>query len=449
MSTTSMSRKHATGGVSGINRRIMWRLMPLLILIYVISFLDRTNIGMAKDRMEIDLGISAAAYGLGAGLFFLAYAALEIPSNMVMHKVGARSWIARIMVTWGLISGLMAIVWNETSFYVMRILLGAAEAGLFPGVMLYLTYWFGRDMRARANGYFLIGACIASVIGGPVGGLLLQLDGLGGLHGWQWMFIVEALPAVLLSVVVFKVLPNRPHDAKWLSKDEADEIVHRIAVEEAESVEASGTRSIMGIFKDRTVMFAIFINFAHQISLYSVTYFLPSVIAKSNGSLPPWIVGSLAAIPWLFGGLGAALITPRATNPRRTKTFVIVGVLAMTVGTTVGVVAGPVLAIVGLSLAGLFWFVVQPIMFSVPSARLSGLTLATGLALMNTVGITGGFVGPTVMGFAEQATGNTFAGLWLSVVLLVLAAIAACFLDLDPHRKLARRAGSTAQAGER
>ncbi|MDR2256610.1 MAG: MFS transporter [Arthrobacter sp.] len=445
MSTTEMRGRQVRSDVAGINRRIMWRLMPLLMLIYVISFLDRTNIGMAKDRMEIDLGISAAAYGLGAGLFFLAYAALEIPSNMMMHKVGARAWIGRIMITWGIISGLMAIVWNEASFYVMRILLGAAEAGLFPGVMLYLTYWFGRDMRARANGYFLIGACIASVLGGPVGGLLLQMDGVGGLHGWQWMFIIEAIPAVLLSFVVFFKLPNRPHNAKWLSKDEADEIVSRLEREAAETVEASGTRSFLGIFKDRTVMFAIYINFAHQISLYSVTYFLPSVIAKSNGSLPPWLVGSFAAIPWLFGGIGAALITPRVTrNARSTKLAVVVGVLAMTVGTTIGVLAGPVFAIVGLSLAGLFWFVVQPIMFSVPSTRLSGVTLASGLALMNTVGITGGFVGPTVMGFTEQATGNTFAGLWLSVVLLVLAAVAAFFLDLDPTKKAAKAAGITA-----
>jgi len=424
-----------------INTKIMRRLMPLLMLVYIISFLDRTNISMAKDRLEVDLGITAAAYGLGAGLFFLAYAALEIPSNMIMHKVGARAWIFRIMITWGIISGCMALVNNETGFYILRVLLGAAEAGLFPGVMLYLTYWFGRDMRARANGYFLIGACIASIIGGPVGGLLLQMDGIGGLHGWQWMFIIEAVPAVLLAPVVFFVLPNKPHDAKWLTKAEADEITERLAREEAEALEASGTRSFLGIFKDRTVMFAIYINLAHQISLYSVTYFLPSIIAQAaETAMATWLIGSLAAIPWLFGAIGALLITPRATmTPNRTKRAVTVGLVAMTVGTVVGVVGGPVMGMVGFALAGLFWFVVQPIMFSVPGNRLGGLTLATGLALMNTIGITGGFFGPTVMGFAETSTGNPLAGLWFAVALLLLAVIASFFLQFDPAGKRARR----------
>lgn len=424
--------------VAATNTKIMRRLMPLLMLVYVISFLDRTNISMAKDRLEADLGLSAAAYGLGAGLFFLAYAALEIPSNMIMHKVGARAWIFRIMITWGIISGCMALVDNEASFYILRILLGAAEAGLFPGVMLYLTYWFGRDMRARANGYFLVGACIASIIGGPLGGVLLQLDGIGGLHGWQWMFIIEAIPAVLLSPVILLMLPNKPQDAKWLSSAQAEEITGRLAREEAESLAASGTRSFIGIFKDRTVMLAIYINLAHQISLYSVTYFLPSIIAKaSETAMATWLIGSLAAIPWLFGALGALFITPRVTTTsNRTKRAVTVGLVAMTAGTVVGVIGGPVLGMVGFALAGLFWFVVQPIMFSVPGNRLGGLTLATGLALMNTVGITGGFFGPTVMGFAETATGNPLAGLWFAVALLLLAMVASLFLQLDPTGKL-------------
>lgn len=419
--------------VAAINRRIFRHLMPLLLLAYIISFLDRTNIGMAKDRLEIDLGITAAAYGLGAGLFFLAYAAMEIPSNLILHKVGARFWITRIMITWGLLSAGMAFVNNEITFYIMRVLLGAAEAGLFPGVMLYLTYWFGRDVRARANGYFLIGACIASIIGGPLGGLLLQLDGLAGWHGWQWMFVVEGLPAVAFAFVIWKMLPDRPHNAKWLTAAEAKEIETRLAAEQAEAVAHNGTHSFGGIFKDRTVMLAIFINLCHQISLYSVTYFLPSVIAKASG-FAPWLVGSLAAIPWVFGALGALFITPRANTPQRTKKLVITGLIAMSIGTVVGVIGGPILGMVGFALAGLFWFVVQPIMFSVPGGRLTGVTLASGLALMNTIGITGGFFGPTVMGFTEKATGNTLAGLWFAIGLLLLAVIAASFLQLDPSK---------------
>lgn len=419
--------------VAAMNKLNFRKLMPLLILAYIISFLDRTNIGMAKDRMEIDLGISAAAYGLGAGLFFLAYAALEIPSNLIMHKVGARFWITRIMITWGILSACMAFVVNDTSFYVMRILLGAAEAGLFPGVMLYLTYWFGRDVRAKANGYFLIGACIAVVAGGPLGGLLLEMEGIGGLHGWQWMFIIEGIPAVLLAFVVWKHLPNRPQDAKWLTAEQSSELECRLAAEQAESIEASGTHSFFQIFKDRTVMLAIFINLAHQVSLYSVTYFLPSVIAKSN-DMAPWLVGSLAAVPWLFGALGALFITPRANTPQKSKNFVIIGLIAMSVGTTIGVLGGSVLSLVGFALAGLFWFVVQPIMFSVPGTRLNGVTLASGLALMNTIGITGGFFGPTIMGAVESRTGSGLGGLWFAIGLLLLAVVAACFLQLDPKK---------------
>lgn len=436
----TMAMKPAPGQAA-LTKRIFVKLMPLLTLVYIISFLDRTNIGLAKQRLEVDLGITAAAYGLGAGLFFLAYAVLEIPSNLIMHKVGARVWITRIMITWGLISAAMAFVVNDVSFYIMRILLGAAEAGLFPGVMLYLTYWFGKEDRAKANGYFILGACIASVVGGPIGGLLLQMDGFGGLHGWQWMFIVEGLPAALLSIVVWKKLPNRPADATWLTPAEAEDITSRLAAEQDDAVAHSGTHSFLGIFKDKVVLVAIFVNLAHQISLYSVTYFLPGVIAQA-GKLDPWLVGTLAAVPWLFGGLGILFITPKASKPERMQRAVMIGLAAMIAGTTLGVLGGPFLGLIGFALAGLFWFVIQPIMFNVPGTRLNGVTLATGLALMNTIGITGGFFGPTIMGFTEQATGNALAGLWFSVGLLVIA------LLLAPIMRLSRRSPDLTEAGE-
>jgi len=197
-----------------MDRRNMLRLMPLILAAYVMSFLDRTNIGMAKKQLEIDLGISAAAYGLGAGLFFLTYAASEVPSNLIMHRIGARIWITRIMITWGLISAGMAFVQGETSFYILRLLLGAAEAGLFPGILLYFTYWFRSEIRARAIGLLLLGACTASILGAPLGGLLMGLDGWLGWQGWQWMFFLEGIPCVFLAIWVFKKLPNGPADAK-------------------------------------------------------------------------------------------------------------------------------------------------------------------------------------------------------------------------------------------
>ena len=196
----------STAGVtdeSRLNRLLLRKLMPLLVVVYVMSFLDRTNIALAKASMGIDLGLSAAAYGLGAGLFFLTYALFEVPSNLIMQRVGARFWITRIMITWGLLSAGMAFVQGETSFYIMRLLLGVAEAGLFPGVMLYLTYWFNREQRARATGYFLLGVCLANILSGPLGGALLELDGWLGWHGWQWLFVLNGLPAVALAYVAW------------------------------------------------------------------------------------------------------------------------------------------------------------------------------------------------------------------------------------------------------
>ena len=228
-----MSKPNTTSAShASLNSLMLRKLMPLLVIVYVISFLDRTNIALAKHSMSIDLGISAAAYGLGAGLFFLTYAAFEIPSNLIMHRVGARFWITRIMVTWGALSVAMAFVTGETSFYVMRLLLGAAEAGLFPGVMLYLTYWFGREERARATGYFLLGVCVANIVGGPLGGALLELDGRLGFHGWQWLFVIEGVPAILLAFVAWKMLPDRPTSAPWLSREDAIALERRLAAEQ-------------------------------------------------------------------------------------------------------------------------------------------------------------------------------------------------------------------------
>lgn len=198
------------------HKKIYRHLMPLLIVAYIISFIDRTNIGMAKATMSVDIGLSATAFGLGAGLFFLTYAVLEIPSNLFLTRIGARRWIARIMITWGILSCGMAFVTGPTSFYVMRLLLGAAEAGLYPGIIYYLTLWFGREERAKATGLFLLGVCLANIIGAPLGGLLLSLDGMSGWHGWQWMFFIEGLPAIALAFVVWRRLPDKPADARWL-----------------------------------------------------------------------------------------------------------------------------------------------------------------------------------------------------------------------------------------
>lgn len=414
---TTSAAQHAS-----LNSLMLRKLMPLLVIVYVISFLDRTNIALAKHSMSIDLGISAAAYGLGAGLFFLTYAAFEIPSNLIMHKVGARFWITRIMVTWGALSVAMAFVTGETSFYVMRLLLGAAEAGLFPGVMLYLTYWFGREERARATGYFLLGVCVANIVGGPLGGALLELDGLLGFHGWQWLFVIEGLPAILLAFVVWKLLPDRPTSAKWLSRDEAVALERRLAAEHDSQGSGHGAGALRSVLGDRQVWLAILVYFCHQLTIYTVIFFLPGIIGAS-GHFSPLTIGLLTATPWVAAAIGAATLPRLASDSSKSRRMLIGGLVIMASGMLIAAWSTPAIGLLGVCLSASMFFVVQSIIFTFPSSRLSGSALAGGLGLVNSCGLLGGFVGPTVMGIIEQTTGRAMNGLVCLAVALLIAAV--------------------------
>lgn len=405
-----------------LNRLLFAKLMPLLIAAYVLSFLDRTNIALAKHHLDVDLGISAAAYGLGAGLFFLTYALSEIPSNLIMHRVGARFWIARIMITWGLISAAMAFVQGETSFYLLRLLLGIAEAGLFPGVMLYLTYWFGREQRARATGYFLLGVCLANIIGGPLGAALMQLDGVFGWRGWQWMFMLEGLPAVFFAFVVWKKLPDRPSKAPWLSAAEAQQIERQLATE-AEEGTSHGGHGLKQCLTPQ-ILLAIFVYFCHQITVYTVIFFLPGIIGK-YGEMSALQIGLLTSLPWLAAAIGAIALPKFASTPRRARHMLVAGLLTMALGLAIASLAGPVISLTGFCLSAVMFFVVQSIIFLYPASRLKGAALAGGLGFVNSCGLLGGFVGPSVMGLIEQSTGNAMNGMKVIAVVLVVAALAA------------------------
>lgn len=393
-----------------LNALMFRKLMPMLIFAYVISFLDRTNISLAKTHMAVDLGISAAAYGFGAGLFFLTYALMEVPSNLIMHRVGARLWITRIMITWGILSAGMAFITDETTFYIARALLGAAEAGLFPGVMLYLTYWFGKEQRARASGYFLIGVCLANIISGPIGGLLLEMDGIMGWHGWQWLFFLEGIPAVLFSVVIWKKLPDKPSKARWLTQEQADEVEQALKKENDEEI-ASGNvgHSFKGVFKIPQLWLAIAVYFLHQISVYSVIFFLPGIIG-TYGGLTSVEIGLLNSIPWVAAALGAAFLPKYATTPTLSRKIMFGGLILMSAGLTLAAYTPPMIALIGFTLTASMFFVVQPVVFLFASSRLAGAGMAAGLALVNTCGITGGFFGPSLLGFVEQTTGSTKTG---------------------------------------
>jgi MFS family permease len=419
LTTATAAAAPAVPAEQRLNSLLLRKLMPLLIVVYVMSFLDRTNIALAKASMGIDLGLSAAAYGLGAGLFFLTYALAEVPSNLIMHRVGARFWITRIMITWGLLSAGMAFVQGETSFYIMRLLLGVAEAGLFPGVMLYLTYWFDREQRARATGYFLLGVCLANILSGPLGGALLELDGVMGWHGWQWLFVIEGLPAVALAYVVWKKLPDGPSSAPWLSAAEAEDIERRLNAEKAAAPQQS---RLSQMFRDKQIWLAIAVYFVHQITIYTVIFFLPGIIG-TYAALSPFEIGMLTSVPWIAAAIGAATLPRLATSPSRCRTLLFFGLLTMAAGLLLASLSNSFIGLIGFSLTALMLFVVQSIIFVFPSSRLSGSALAAGLAFVTTCGLLGGFVGPSVMGLIEQTTGNTRNGLWLIASLLVLAAL--------------------------
>ncbi|MBN3728088.1 MFS transporter [Burkholderia sp. Ac-20379] len=409
---------------ASLNRLLFRKLMPILIVAYVISFLDRTNIAFAKHAMGVDLGISSAAYGLGAGLFFLTYAALEIPSNLVLHRVGARFWITRIMITWGLLSVAMAFVQGETSFYVMRLLLGAAEAGLFPGVMLYLTYWFGREERARATGYFLLGVCVANIVGGPLAGALIELDGALGFHGWQWLFAVEGVPAILMAFVVWRKLPDRPSTAAWLPAETGRALERSLLAEQQAGSASHGGHSFGLAVRDPQIWLAIFVYFCHQLTIYTMIFFLPGMISAS-GKFSPFAVGLLSAMPWIAAALGAATLPRLARDSKRSRSLLCTGLVVMALGLVCAAYATPALGLLCVCVAAAMFFVVQAIIFTFPASRLTGSALAGGLGLVNTCGLLGGFVGPTVVGAIEQATGNAKNGLTLLAVALAIAAVVA------------------------
>lgn len=418
--------------------------MPILIVGYLIAFLDRTNIGMAKEALEVDIGLTAASYGLGAGLFFAAYALLEVPSNLIMHRVGARFWIARIMLTWGIISMGMALVWNEWSFYAFRVLLGVAEAGFYPGVILYLTFWFTRKDRARAIGLFLVGVSLANIIGAPLGGALLQMDGLLGLHGWQWMFIIEGVPAVLLAFFIWFKLPNGPSEAKWLSADDKALLTAELAAEDdGAGSGAHGFKALLPVVKEPMVWLIIAIYFTHQVASYLLHFFLPSIISSFDATMSTLTVGFITAVPWIASAIGGLTLPKYGTTLRKQRAFVSGGLVVVAGGLLLAALSGGnlVVAMIGFILAAFWFFVIQSMLFTFPARLLSGAAVAAGIALINTFGLLGGFLGPTIMGSLEAATGNPLSGLWFVIILCAIGSALA--LALRAKKETVPVAGAT------
>ncbi|MGF6484290.1 MFS transporter [Paraburkholderia sp. JPY419] len=405
------------------------RILPFIFICYVISYLDRTNVGFAALTMNKDLGLTPEQFGLGAGLFFIGYFLFEIPSNLIMQKVGARIWIARIMFTWGLISMLTAFVVGPKSFAVARFLLGLAEAGFTPGIYLYFTHWFPGKWRAKVTAAFLVGIPVANMIGSPISGALLQLGGLHGLRSWQWLLLIEGVPAVLLGIACLFVLDDRPEKARWLTAEEKHSLARRLALEQGDIGAKHGT-DLRDAMTNWRVFVLAFVNFCGIVGSVGVGMWMPSMIKQFG--VEHAVVGWLTAIPYLIGAFAMlwwARVANRAVNRVRYVAGALVIAAAALCASTL--VDAPALKLIALcfTVSGILGF--QATYWAIPSSFLTGRAAAGGLALIVSVGNLGGFVGPSMIGWLKQTSGGFTVPLFAVAGFLLLGALTIAWLG-DP-----------------
>jgi MFS transporter, ACS family, tartrate transporter len=413
-------------------RKIAWRILPLILISYCIAYIDRANIAVAALTMNKDLGFSAFTYGLGAGVFFLGYFIFEVPSNLILERVGARRWIARIMFTWGILSASCAFVTGSTSFIIVRFLLGVAEAGFFPGVVLYFTYWFPDRYRGRTLAMLYLAIPIANALSNLVSGAILDgMNGLLGLRGWQWVFILEAAPAVLLSFVVFQTLIDRPSLATWLEPDQRQWLEKELKDEQAKA-EGQGRRTLGESLRDSRVVALSMIYFMSVTASYGITFFLPQIV-KGLG-LSNFMTGVASAIPYLVGMIALLIWGWSSDRTGERRWHLIAASVIAGIGFVAAGVAGKSfwsLAAMSLALVGMYG--ARPTFWPLPSMFLSGTAAAGGIALINSIGNLGGYVGPFVVGWIKDST-NSFE--------MALYFLAACTLASGALVFFARRACS-------
>jgi ACS family tartrate transporter-like MFS transporter len=405
-------------------RKIAWRLIPIMMLMYVVAFLDRVNISFAALTMNADLGFSPAVYGWGAGIFFIGYFLFEVPSNLVLERIGARVWIARIMVTWGLVSAAMAFVQGPTSFYILRFLLGIAEAGFLPGMILYLTYWFPQARLSRFVGLFMMAVPLASAIGAPLSTLILAADGAGGLKGWQWLFIVEGLPSCILGVVVLALLPDGPDKARWLSDDERRTIAARIVADRARH--ATRVHAALGpALIDARVWLLGLTYFGIVVGLYGVGLWLPQLVRQMGFSIAE--VGALTALPYLISA-PVMLLWGRHSDRRRERIRHVALPALMSAAGLVAAVLWPsgVLPLLALGVATVGIYATLGPFWGLPPIFLTKTAAAGGIALINSVGNLGGFLGPSIVGWALETTRSSAAG-FVAIAACLAVSVAAVF----------------------
>jgi D-galactonate transporter len=412
---------HRSDHLDALYRRVSWRLMPFLFLCYVAAYLDRVNVGFAKLQMLADLRFSDTVYGLGAGIFFIGYFLFEVPSNLLMTRTGARIWIARIMISWGLISSALMFANSVATFYLLRFLLGAAEAGFFPGIILYLTYWYPAHRRARMVALFMSGVAVAGVVGGPLSGwIMTAFAGRYGLSGWQWLFLLEGLPSVLIGIWTLFYLDDGIRSASWLGEDDKRLLERAIA----DDGRAQRHMPLAQVFGNGTVWLLALVYFLFVMGLYGVSFWLPQLI-KNSGVKDVFDIGLLTAVPY---GIAAVVMVLAARHSDRSgerrwhaAAAALAGALGL-VGATL-YADNTVVAMAALSVATAGILTTFPIFWSLPTAMLGGAAAAAGIALINSVGNLAGFASPYLVGAIKDATGSTASGIYLLAASLVAGAV--------------------------
>jgi MFS family permease len=418
----------AVTDLASATKKFFRRVLPIMLVMLVCNQLNRSNIGYAHEHLEADVGIGAAAYGFGAGLFFIAYAIFELPSNVMMEKFGARVWLTRIMVSWGIVSFLMAFVQNEMMFYVLRFLLGAAEAGFFPAVIFYFARWVPAGQRGKATAIFIAGSSVAAALSGPIAGMLLSLQGALGFRGWQWLFGFEGLLSVIVGITVYFLLDARIEDAKWLTLKEKAALISAIASEDAQHTSNQDTKiNRWKMLLNPQILLLCGIYFSVQLSIYANTFWLPSIVKQIPGTTD-LSVGFLSAIPWVCAVVAmyfAAKWQDKATSKRP---LLVVALLVAAVGTFAAAVATPVLALVFLAVAAMGFKSASPLFWTIPQSGLHPLVLAPAIAIINSLGNLGGFVAPFGFGIIKEQTGSVVPGLFALAAASTLAAGLVYFL---------------------
>jgi ACS family tartrate transporter-like MFS transporter len=415
-------------------RKVTWRLIPFLILLYFIAFLDRINVGFAALTMNKDVGLTPQMFGFGAGIFFLGYFAFEVPSTIILHKVGARFWIGRVMITWGLVSVAMAFTRGPISFYILRFLLGLAEAGFFPGIILYLSYWFPANHRSTVTAMFMAAAPVAGFIGSPISAALMELHGVAGLQGWQWLFLLEGAPALVLGFIVFRFLTDRPAEAAWLAQDERDWLASTIQREQT-GFRDPHSRSAWRALADWKVLALSLAYFGTSAGLYTIGFWAPLII-KSLG-FPVFRVGLLVAIPNLIAVVGMILWSQNSDRTGERYWHAALACLIGAVGMAVAARASgsAFLAIVGLSLTAFGVSAAKPPLWCLPTRFFADTGAAASIGLINSLGTLGGFVGPYMVGSTNGTTGDFTRGLYLIGGTLVVSAVTILIMRLVIQRQ--------------